>query len=146
MLCIEWLTSSAAGDKAEVVEARHLVVHDRRRVDELAGDVVVVAGGQRHRRAVLDGAERHDAERHRQRLVDAPVLRQDGADHVRTPGPDELLRQVAHGRPQRSLADQNVHLLDRALRRRTHHRRWTDVRRIAEHVFRRNILLIFIIY
>ena len=77
-----WLTSAGATDESEIVETGHLVLEGGRGVTELCGAVFVVSRSQHHLDAVFDVAEREDLERDGQRLVAAPVGRENGANKV----------------------------------------------------------------
>ena len=84
------LTASAAADEAHVGERGDAGEHVGDAVAQLAAVVLVVAGRHRDPRAVAHvSAQRHDAERRRQRLVGAPVSRQSRAREVRTVRPDQ---------------------------------------------------------
>ena len=87
---IMFLTSSGSADESEVVELGHLVLHDGRAVPQLGAVVLVVAGAERDDGAVVDVAQRDHLERHRKRLVRAPVGRQLRAQERRRTGPDKF--------------------------------------------------------
>lgn len=73
-------TSSTASDKPQIIEFRHLVLHQCRTVAQLTAVVLIVTRVHRHQRAIHDFAQCDYFEGARQRLVAAPVIRQNGAD------------------------------------------------------------------
>ena len=92
-------TASAAPDEAQVVELGDALADDARGVLELGAEVLIVAGHQRDARAVRHRVQHEHAERHRQRLVRAPVRRQRRAEDARRPGAHQTHgRRAAHRR------------------------------------------------
>lgn len=84
------LTPSAASDEPQVVELGDLVFDQGGTVAQLGRTVLVVAGFERDGRAVRHLGQYDHLERAGQRLVGPPVRGQGAAQHVRTPGADQL--------------------------------------------------------
>lgn len=101
----ERLASTAPAHKSQVVELRHLVLHDGGTIPELGHHVFVISGLDGYQSAVLHVVQSDHFERQRQRLVGAPVPRQRRAQHRRGPG----LHQLAVGLPV-VLVDVRVHV------------------------------------
>ena len=79
---IEVLAAARAAHKSEIVEGGHALAKRGVVVAQLGAIVVVVAGGERHRRAVVNVGEGDHAEHNGEGFVGAPVGRQDRAKVV----------------------------------------------------------------
>lgn len=97
-------TSSRASHEAQIIKLGHLILHDRRRVAQLAAPVLVVARPHGDQRAVGHLAQGDHLERDGQRLVRAPMRRQRRAYDQRTSGAHHLARVLGQQLVQQLLA------------------------------------------
>lgn len=70
-----FLTSAAAADESQVIEFRHLVLHDSRAVPQLRTVILVVTSTHGDHSTIAHVTEGYYFEGYRQRLVGAPMRR-----------------------------------------------------------------------
>lgn len=78
----EALSSAAPAHEAQVVEARHLVLHDGRRVSQLRGIILIISRHHSDQSPVRNITKSHHLKRHGKGFVAPPVRRQDRAEKV----------------------------------------------------------------
>lgn len=102
------LTSARTTDESEVVEASHLVLEGGGGVAKLGSTVLIIPSRQNHLDPVVDVAQREDLERNGQRLVAAPVRRENGTHEVRRASSHQFPRVFGQNLREGPLASERL--------------------------------------